>query len=309
MSDRVNKKEVGWLNRNVAAMGLTSLFGDAGHEMVTAVLPFFLAVIGAGPEALGFIEGFSDGASSFVKSFSGYLSDKIGKRKPIINIGYFLTSVFTPLIAVATSWFQVLGLRVTAWLGRGARGPPRDALLADSVSSNATGKAFGFHRTMDTLGAIIGPALALFFLTFLSYNQIIALSVIPGLIAFFIVFFVVREVRQKKAPEAPIVSTHGDVVVKDKGFIKSIRSLPKPFKLFLVGVGVFGFGNFANSLFTLRAQQVLAPRVGALEASVIAVGLYTLLNVAYAASSFPIGALSDRGGDGEFLQQVTSFQL
>jgi MFS family permease len=285
-----------WLNTNVAAMGLTSLFSDAGHEMVTAVLPFFLATIGAGPEALGLIEGFSDGASSFVKSFSGYLSDKIGKRKPIMSIGYALTGIFTPLIAAATSWFQVLGLRVTAWLGRGARGPPRDALLADSVPPETTGKAFGFHRTMDTLGAIIGPALALFFLTFLNYHQIIAVSIIPGLIAFFIVVLFVREARRKPSPSAPIVSTHGDVVLKDKGFVKSIRTLPRSFNLFLVGVGVFGLGNFANSLFTLRAQEVLAPKVGALEASVIAVGLYTLLNVAYAASSFPIGALSDRVG-------------
>jgi MFS family permease len=300
-----------WLNRNVAAMGFTSLFGDAGHEMVTAVLPFFLAAIGAGPEALGLIEGFSDGTSSFVKSFAGYLSDKIGKRKNIMSIGYALTGIFTPMIAVATSWFQVLGLRATAWLGRGARGPPRDALLADSVPSVATGKAFGFHRTMDTIGAIIGPALAVFFLTFLNYRQIILISVIPGLIAFFIVVFFIREVRKKTAPSTPLVSTHGDVVVKNKGFVKSIRALPRSFNLFLVGVGVFGLGNFANSLFTLRAQQVLAPRVGALEASAIAIGLYTLLNVVYAASSFPIGALSDKIGRkrilaaGYFISAVT----
>jgi len=285
-----------WLNRNVVAMGLTSLFGDAGHEMTTAVLPFFLAVLGAGPEALGLIEGFSDGASSFVKSFSGYLSDRIGKRKPIISVGYALTGIFTPLIAVAASWFQVLGLRVTAWLGRGARGPPRDALLADSVPSEATGKAFGFHRAMDTVGAIIGPALALFFLMFLNYHQIIAISAIPGLIAFFIVVFFVREVRKKPVASTPIGPVHGDMAVKNKGFVKSIRALPRSFNLFLVGVGVFGLGNFANSLFTLRAQEVLAPRVGVLEASAIAVGLYTLLNVVYAASSFPIGALSDKIG-------------
>jgi MFS family permease len=293
-----NRKGGRWLNRNVAAMGLTSMLSDAGHEMVTAVLPFFLAVIGAGPEALGLIEGVSDGASSLVKSFAGYLSDKVGKRKPIINIGYALTGIFTPLIAAATSWLQVLGLRVSAWLGRGARGPPRDALLADSVPSEATGRAFGFHRTMDTLGAIIGPALALFFLTFLNlnYHQIIAISIIPGLAAFFVVFFLVREVQRKTPPETPIVSTHGGVVVKDKGFVSSVKTLPRSFKLFLVGVGVFGLGNFANSLFALRAQQVLAPSVGAVEASVIAVGLYTLLNFAYAASSFPIGALSDKVG-------------
>jgi hypothetical protein len=104
-----NTKSGTWLNRNVAAMGLTSLLGDAGHEMVIAVLPFFLAAIGAGPAALGLIEGFSDGVSSLVKSFSGYLSDKMGKRKPIMDIGYFLTSIFTPFIATANSWLQVLG--------------------------------------------------------------------------------------------------------------------------------------------------------------------------------------------------------
>ena len=293
-----NSKKEKWLNRNIAAIGLTSLFSDASHEMVTAVLPFFLAALGAGPEVLGLIEGFSDGASSLVKSFAGYLSDKIGKRKPIMNIGYALTGIFTPLIAATTSWLQVLGLRVGAWMGRGARGPPRDALLADSVPPEATGRAFGFQRAMDTTGAVIGPALALFFLTFtfLNYRQIITISIIPGLAAFFTVFFLVHEVRKKPSSETPIVSTHGDVMVKDKGFVRSIKTLPRSFKLFLVGVGVFGLGNFANSLFTLRAQQVLAPRVGALEASVIAVGLYTLLNVAYAAFCFPVGALSDRIG-------------
>ena len=298
MEDRSSDSQKGtkWLNRNVAAMGFTSLFSDANHEMATAVLPFFLATLGAGPEILGLIEGFSDVSSSLVKSFSGYLSDKIGRRKPLLNIGYALTGIFTPLIALTTSWSQVLVLRIGAWTGRGARGPPRDALLADSVSPEATGKAFGFHRTMDTLGATIGPALALFFLTFLNYRQIIAISAIPGLAALLIVLFFVREVGKKLSPDTPIISAHGGLVVKDKGFITSIKTLPRSFKLFLVGVGVFGLGNFANSLFTLRAQQVLAPRVGTLEASAIAVGLYTLLNVAYAVSSFPIGALSDKVG-------------
>ena len=99
-----DQKKEKWLNRNIAAIGLTSLFSDASHEMVTAVLPFFLASLGAGPEILVLIEGFSDGASSLVKSFAGYLSDKIGKRKPIMNIGYALTGIFTPLIAATTSW-------------------------------------------------------------------------------------------------------------------------------------------------------------------------------------------------------------
>jgi MFS family permease len=289
------KKEK-WLNRNVAAIGLTSLLSDSSHEMVTAILPFFLVAIGAGPAALGLIEGFSDGAASFVKSFSGYLSDKIGKRKPIINIGYLLTGIFIPLIAVTTSWLQVLALRVAGWLGRGARGPSRDALLTDSTSPRAIGKAFGFERAMDTLGAVIGSAFALLFVTFLSYRQIIAVSLIPGLAAFFVFFFIVREVRKKPSPQTPKITTIGDLSVRDRGFIKSVSTLPKSFKLYLVGVGVFGLGNFANSLLTLRAQELLAPKVGSMEASVIAIGLYTLLNVSYAALSFPFGSLSDKIG-------------
>lgn len=296
MRMNTESQKQGWLNRNVVAIGLTSLFSDASHEMATAILPFFLLSLGAGPDILGFIEGFSDGASSFVKSFAGYLSDKTQKRKPIMNAGYTLTAIFIPLLAVATSWYQVFALRVSAWMGRGARGPPRDALLSDSVPLEKTGKAFGFHRAMDTTGAVIGPASALVFLTFLSYRQIFVISAIPGLATVFVVLFLVHEVRKKPLPSTPVLSTQGDIVVKDKGFVASVKALPYSFKLFLVGVGIFGLGNFANSFFTLRAQQVLAPKTGALEASIIAVGLYILLNATYAITSFPVGALSDRIG-------------
>jgi MFS family permease len=285
-----------WLNRNVAGIGLTSLLSDSSHEMVTAILPLFLIAIGAGPGALGIIEGVSDGASSLVKSFAGYLSDRIRRRKPLMIAGYVLTSVFIPLIAAATSWLQVLVLRTAAWMGRGVRGPPRDALLADSVSSKATGKAFGFERAMDTIGAIIGSALALFFLSFLSYDQIILVSAIPGIAALLVVVLIVREVKKNQAPSSSATSTQGYTSPTKPGFVESVKTLPKPFKLFLVGVGVFGLGNFANSLFTLRAQQLLAPSVGTMEASAMAVGLYTLLNIVYAACSFPVGALSDKIG-------------
>jgi MFS family permease len=285
-----------WLNRNVAAMGFTSLFSDSSHEMATAILPFFLASLGAGPAILGLIEGFSDGAASFVKSFAGYLSDRIGLRKPLMSLGYTLTGIFIPLIALATSWYEVFALRISAWTGRGTRGPPRDALLADSVFPENTGKAFGFNRALDTTGAIIGPALALFFITFLSYRQIFAISAIPGVTALLTVLLLVREVKKTSSSKSPIISTHGDVAVEKRGFFRSIRSLPRSFKLFLVGVGVFGLGDFANSLFTLRAQQVLAPRMGTIEADAFAVGLYTLLNVSYAGFSFPVGALSDKVG-------------
>jgi len=299
-----------WLTSNVFYIGLTSLLSDAGHEMATAVLPFFLAFeLGTGPEILGLIEGLSDGASSFTKSFSGYLSDKMGKRKPPMNLGYAITGIMIPLIGATTSWLQVITLRIAGWAGRGARGPPRDALLADSVPPEDRGKAFGFNRALDTVGAFIGPALALFLLTFLSYRQIFAISVVPSIGAFLVVFFLVKEMRKKQAIE----EINGEIKEKldDLGFIDSLRALPRSFKLFLGGVGVFGLGNFANSLFTLRAQEVLAPKLGFLQASAVAVGLYTLLNLVYAGTCFPVGALSDKIGKrgilalGYFLSAIT----
>lgn len=302
-----------WLNRNVAAMGFTSLFSDASHEMATAILPFFLVSLGAGPAILGLIEGFSDGAASFVKSFAGYLSDKMGLRKPLMSLGYALTGIFIPLIALTNSWYEVFALRVSAWAGRGTRGPPRDALLADSVSPQNRGKAFGFNRALDTTGATLGPALALVFITFLSYRQIFALSAISGIAALLTVLFFVHEVKKKPSSKALIVSINDDTALEKKGFVASIKSLPKSFMLFLIGVGVFGLGNFANSLFTLRAQQVLAPKLGTVEADVFAVALYTLLNLSYAGFSFPVGALSDKLGRrkilafGYFLAALTCF--
>ncbi|MEM3047410.1 MAG: MFS transporter, partial [Candidatus Bathyarchaeia archaeon] len=288
------------LTVNVFYMGLTSLLSDLSHEMATAILPFFLTLeLGAGPEALGLIEGLSDGASSLTKSFSGYWSDKMGRRKPLMNLGYALTALLKPMIAFTKAWPQVLVLRIGAWTGRGIRGPPRDALLADSTLVEARGKAFGFQRAMDTVGATLGPALALLLIPFLGYREVFLLSAIPGLAAFLVVLLLVKETRVKRASTsiAAVSSVQqNEMRREDLGYIASVRALPRRFKLFLVGVGIFGLGNFANSLFALRAQQVLAPKLGALQASAMAVGLYTLMNLVYAASSLPVGALSDRAG-------------
>ena len=150
----------GWLNRNVFGMGLTSLLCDAGHEMATAVLAGFLTVIGAPVYSLGIIEGVADAMSSFVKLGAGWWSDRLGHRKAITTAGYALTGGAFVLFAVAVSWPLVLVGRIVAWFGRGIRGPLRDAMLAESVAPGDRGKAFGFHRAGDTLGAIIGPLMA-----------------------------------------------------------------------------------------------------------------------------------------------------
>ena len=279
-----------WLNRNVFGMGLTSLLCDAGHEMATAILAGFLTVIGAPVYSLGIIEGVADGLSSFVKLGAGWWSDRLGHRKAITTVGYALTGGAFALFALATSWPLVLVGRILAWFGRGIRGPLRDAMLAESVVPGDRGKAFGIHRAADTLGAIIGPLMAaglmFLFQPYASENPsmpfriIFLLTLVPGLgaaVAFALI------VREKRRP-----ANHG---IK---FWASVRALPANFRRFLVGVGVFGAGDFSHTLLILAATQLLTGSHGAVTAAQIAALLYALRNVFYTAASYPVGALSDR---------------
>src|ERR1700691_4804746 len=178
-----------WLTRNVLAIGMLSLFSDMGHELTTAVLPLFLATFVVGALALGTIEGIFDAASSIMKLWMSYYSDRIGKRKPILVVGYLLTAMMGAF-GFVTSWWQMLALRAFAWMGRGARGPVRDALLSESVAPDAHGRAFGFEGAMDTLGAIIGPLIALSLVGVIALRQIFFIAFIPGAITVFIALFV-----------------------------------------------------------------------------------------------------------------------
>src|SRR6266581_5440230 len=147
-----------WLNRTVLGIGLASLFSDWSHEMATTVMPTLLATMGVAAAWLGLIEGVSDGLSSFAKMGSGYYTDKVRRRKPIAIAGYVVTAAGTASIGLASAAWHVLIARACAWLGRGVRTPVRKALLAGAVSKETYGRAFGFERMMDTLGAIVGPA-------------------------------------------------------------------------------------------------------------------------------------------------------
>ncbi|HUI85560.1 MAG TPA: MFS transporter [Nitrososphaerales archaeon] len=279
------EKGIHWLNRNVVGISLTSLFSDMSHEMATAVLPFLIIFdLGGSAAIVGLVEGLSDGASSAVKSYSGYLSDRIGQRTPIMYLGYAITGALIPAIGFATSWLEVLALRVGGWMGRGSRGPPRDALLTESVPSGAVGKAFGFQRAMDTTGAVLGSGIALLLLLLIphvAYSTVFFVSFAPGVASVIVVVVLVREVRHGKRFEP-------------KSFRASVGSLPRTFKLFLVGVGLFGISNFSNVIFTLRAEQVLQPSLGQVDAATFAVLLYVVLNIVYAVASFPVGHLADR---------------
>lgn len=271
-----------WLNRNVVGMGLTSFLSDLGHEMATALLPLFLASIGASPAALGVIEGVADAVSSFVKLGAGWYTDRIGRRKPLVVLGYSLTAS-KALFALATAWPQVLVIRALAWLGRGIRGPLRDAILAESAPAGARGRAFGFHRAGDTLGAIAGPLVALALVgAGASYRTVFWITAVPGLLAALAFATLVQE--RCRSPNHAL------------RLWQTIGGLPMRFKLFLVGVGVFGIGDFAHTLLTLRAAQVLTPALGAAQAGALAISLYVVHNVFYAGASFPVGALADRFG-------------
>ena len=209
-----------WLNRNVAAMGFTSLFSDASHEMTTAALPSFLTeLVGAAsaPQILGLITGLSDASSSFVKMFSGWLSDKLRKRKPLVVLGYVLTGLFVGIIGFARDWIETFVYRVLAWMGRGTREPPRDALLADSVDKRFYGHAFGFHRAMDTVGAITGPLLAFLLVSSLGLRNVFFLSMIPGFLAVLTIAIGVKETARKQEER--------------KGLFWHMKSLPKDFKV------------------------------------------------------------------------------
>jgi len=271
-----------WLNRTVLGIGLASLFSDWAHEIATALLPSFLATLGVAAAWLGAIEGTADGISSVAKLASGYYTDRLRRRKPIAVAGYVLTAAGTAAFGLATSAWHILIARATAWLGRGVRTPVRKALLAGAVTRETYGRAFGFERMMDTLGAIIGPATALLLLQLVNhhYATLFALTLVPGLLAAAMMLVVVKE--RDRAP-VPHVS-----------FGASLRSLPARFRQLLVAVGFFGAGDFAHTLLILLATQSLTPRLGVTAAVSVATGLYVLHNVLYAAFSMIGGALADR---------------
>jgi MFS family permease len=278
-STRVDKPTAKWLTRNVFAIGMLSLFSDAGHELTTAVLPLFLATFGGGAAALGVIEGFSDAASSILKLWMSFYSDRVGKRKPILAIGYFVTAMMG-LLGLVTAWWQILVIRMAAWMGRGARGPVRDALLSESVPPEAHGRAFGFETMMDTLGAIIGPAIALSLVGVISLRRIFLVAFIPGAITVLVVLFVLKDVPRAPQPQLRLG--------------RSLRELPKSFWRYVAAVGIFGFGNFAHTLLILRAVSLLTPKFGSVYAGRAGIGLYIFHNVVYASASYPVGVLGDR---------------
>jgi MFS family permease len=268
------------MNRNVWAMGWTSLLNDASSELLYPILPLFLTItLGAPASAVGAVEGAADAASQVVGLAMGRRSDRIRRRMPFVWIGYALSNVAKPLVAIAPAWGWVMGARVVDRTGKGIRTAPRDALLRDSSDPSRTGSVFGFHRFMDSLGAVIGPLIALALLEVgLSFRQVIAVAIVPAILS----MFALRRIRDIPARPQP----HEPAAQPDP---HRLSDMGRPFWTFTIAWTVFSLGNSADVFLLLRAKD--------LGLSVTAVVLsYALYNTLYSGLSWPLGHLSDRVG-------------
>jgi MFS family permease len=222
----------------------------------------------------------SDGIVSFAKLAGGTWADRPRLRKPLCVAGYLATGLATGLFAFASSWLLILGARVVGWFARGIRGPARDAMLADAVPEEAVGRAFGFHRAMDTIGGILGPASATVLIAFLPLRSVFLWTMVPGVLAAVSFAVLVRRQEPKTlTPHAP--------------FWTKMKALPPVFRRFLGAVFLFGMGDFARTLLILLAAERLAPTMGAVKATAFAMALYVGHNIVYAAASYPVGRLAD----------------
>lgn len=272
-------KKICGLNRNIFFTGLVSFFMDFSSEMVYPLVPLFLSsVLGVQKSVIGLIEGIAESTASLLKVFSGWLSDRLGHRKWLMVLGYGISTLSRPLVATAPNWGQVLASRFLDRFGKGIRNAPRDALIAESCKEQRLRRSFGFHRGMDTLGAVVGPAVAFGLLAFFNgqYRLVFWLSMIPGALAVLVIIFFIRETRACAIPEAERPRL-------------GWTSFSGTYKFFVLVATLFALGNSSDVFLILRAQNVGIP------AAVIPL-VYLTFNVIYGLGALPAGILSDRIG-------------
>ena len=267
------------ISRNVFFLGLTSFFNDWSSEMIFPILPAFMAeILGIPKSLIGIIDGVSESLASILKVFSGYLSDRLGKRKNLAVFGYSLSTILKPLLAFAQSWLAVFSVRVGDRIGKGIRTAPRDALIAASVDSKKRGRSFGFHRAMDTLGALSGTLTTFILMKYIlgpqSHRTIFALSIIPAVVGVLFIMFGTKETKTVIPGEKPKLSW---------------KTLPKNLRILIVATFIFGIGNYTFTFFLLRIRTMGI-------AMAIVPLVYLLYNVVYSAVSYPAGILSDKIG-------------
>jgi len=269
-------KKVFGFNRNIIFTGITSFLTDTSVKMVYSVMPMFLMSIGASKTSLALIEGIAESTASLVKALSGFWSDKIGKNKPFMLIGYGLSALIIPLYSFVISPIQVLLLRFVERFGKGIRTAPRDSLIAGSVTNNETGKSFGLQKAMDNSGAIVGPLAAFVLLIFLpeDYRLIFLLAGIPAALSILVIIFGIKEAKKS-----------GSGLFKEFHF----KDFPPKFYLFLFIVFVFTLGNSTDALLMVKANEV-----GVKVAFIPLV--YMITSVVSVLLAIPVGSLSDRVG-------------
>lgn len=270
------------MNRNVWVAGFVSLFTDISSEMLVPVLPLFLATVLHAPiRAIGLIEGAAEATASIMKAISGWISDRTGRRKPLMVMGYGLSNILKPLMAFTGTWGQVLAIRLTDRFGKGIRGAPRDALIADSAETAMRGKAFGLHRAMDTVGAAIGPlaAGAILWVWPGEYRKVFMWAAVPGVIAIVLIVLFLRETGEGRTTTGPVLRNWG---------LSLWRLSPALRRFVLIGF-LFALGNSSDAFLILRAQNL------GLSGGLVTMAYFTF-NFSYAILSYPLGALSDRIG-------------
>jgi MFS family permease len=284
--------------RNIYAFGLTSLLNDTASEMAYWVLPAFLASIGAGPAQLGVIEGIAESVASIAKLFSGYLADRVARRKPLVVGGYVVANAVKPLLALVTSWWQVLGIRFADRFAKGIRGTARDVMVAESVDSTHIGSAYGLIQALDSAGAILGPLAALTLIGHFGMRGVFWAAAVPGALAILVAAFGIHETRRADtksragdltAPEEQHCDApHGPPELPPTGAPTDSRlRLPAGFYYVLGVVTLFSLGNSSDMFLVLRAGNIGIP-----VAKAPLLGL--VFNITYTLLSWPAGKFSDR---------------
>ena len=276
---------------NLYSFGITSFFNDTASEMAYWVLPAFLASLGAGPEQLGLIEGVAESVASFAKLFSGYLTDRVNRRKPLVVAGYFVANAVKPLLAVVGAWWQILLIRFTDRVAKGVRGAPRDVMVAESVGKDRLGSAYGLIQSMDSAGAIAGPLAALVLLSRFGIRSVFWAAAVPGALAVMVAVLGIRETKGSReiavqADAGKTLTAEAAVPTQNPAAIATRGALPGAFYMILTAVTLFSLGNSSDMFLVMRAQNVgipvaLAPLLG------------LVFNVTYTLGSWPAGWLSD----------------
>ena len=281
MAGSIPQRKIFGFHRNIIFTGLTSFLTDTSVKMIYSVMPMFLMSIGASKASLGLIEGIAESTASLVRAFSGFWSDRIGKNKPFMLIGYAISAVIFPLYAFVVSPLQVLVLRFAERFGKGIRTAPRDSLIAGSVTNNETGRSFGLQKSMDNSGAIVGPLLAFMLLTLFpgNFRLIFILAGIPAILGIFVIIFGIKEARKRKS----------------ELFHKfHVRDFPKRYYLFLGIVFIFTLGNSTDALLLVKANEA------GIKVAFIPL-VYLLTNLVSVIAAIPLGTLSDRVGKEKIL--------